>query len=371
MRAVPNDMSSALSPVVIRFGRLGDTLLLQPLLHKLQQRYGRPCRLLAVGAWPEDLYDSQPEVSEVITLHAPHRPLLISPERWRVIRQLRNMREAPIYVCEPQPRALAKICRMLALAGIPADRCVYLTDMPWPGDGHWVDRLLCFGDRTPAAFCGMYGPLMVDLGAAPQLLVSTAERADCDSWLRKRDLAGKQLVLLQPANKRTMRWSGVRHASDDDKCWPVERWAALARNIVTQRPDARVVLCGCPAEAGYLEEIRAASAHPAVTSAAGELPLGRLKALMAVAHSMVSVDTGPAHLAAAVDCPLAVLFGSVPPSQWAPRSANSKVTILGGPPHSTRVDAITLEQVMDAWHGLSVRPVAWRAAAAVTAAAAY
>jgi heptosyltransferase-2/heptosyltransferase-3 len=165
-----------------------------------------------------------------------------------------------------------------------------------------------------------------------------------------------------------MRWSGVRRANDDDKCWPVERWAALAQAIVTQRPDARVVLCGSPAEAGYLEAIRVASAHPAVLSAAGQLPLGRLKALLAVAHSMISVDTGPAHIAAAVDCPLVVLFGSVPPSQWAPRSANSKVTLLGGPPHSTRVDAITLEQVVDAWNGLSVRPSAWRGAAAVAAA---
>jgi ADP-heptose:LPS heptosyltransferase len=362
-------MSSALSPVVIRFGRLGDTLLLQPMLHKLQQRYGQPCHLLAVGNWPEALYANQPEVDEVIALRDSHRPLLLSPQRWQAIRWLRGMRGAPVYVCEPQPRPLAKIRHMLTLAGVPATHCEYLTDMPWP-DGHWADRMLCFADRTPAAFSGQFGPLAVDLGAAPELQVSAAERAACDGWLRARGLNGQTLVLLQPANKRTMRWNGVRHADDDDKSWPVERWAGLARAIVQRRPDARVLLCGCPAEAVYLEEIRAAAACDAVEVAAADLPLVRLKALLTFAHSMVSVDTGPAHLAAAMGCPLVVLFGAVPPSQWAPRGAHgSAVRVLGGPPQSGRVDAIPLESVVATWRDLPARPVAWRGTTAVSAAA--
>ncbi|MFC5742555.1 glycosyltransferase family 9 protein [Dyella tabacisoli] len=348
-------MSISHSPVVIRFGRLGDILLLQPLLQELHRRYGMPCRLLAVGTWPAPLYAKQPEVGEVIALEAAHRPLLLSVQRCRAVLALRRMRDAPFYICEPEPRALAKIRRMLALAGVAQDHCVFITETSAMSEVHWVDRMLAFGMHTPKAFTAVAKPAAATV-AAPRLQVCAAECADLDHWLDTHGLRGHPLVLLQPANKRTIRWSGVRHAADDDKSWPVERWAALTQAVLARRPDARVLLCGSPAEAAYLETIRIACGDPAVITVAGELPLGRLKALLSIAHSMISVDTGPAHIAAAVGCPLVVLFGSGSPLQWMPRSAcQSAVSALGGPPLSRRVDAITLAQVIVAWQQLPPR----------------
>lgn len=357
-------MPNAPHPLVIRFGRLGDTVLLQPLLHKLQQRYGEPCDLLAIGAWPVDLYAGQPEVAEVFALRAPRRPLLLSRERWHAIGWLRERRDAPVYVCEPRPHALMRIQRMLRLAGVSAAQRAYLLDLPLQEREHWVDHLLRFGDCTPSAFRDRCDALTVDPGAAPQLQVDAATRSDCERWLYARGLHGRPLVLLQPANRRTLRWNGVRAMSCDDKAWPVQCWAALAWTILETLPSARVLLCGSPQEADYLEGIRAITASEAVLSLADELPLARLKALLGCAHSMISVDTGPAHLAAAVGCPLVVMFGAASPAHWAPRAApGSVVTVLGGLPHDMRVDALTAEQVADAWRSLPPRHARWRAVA--------
>jgi heptosyltransferase-2/heptosyltransferase-3 len=340
--------------VVIRFGRLGDTILLQPLLHKLHLRYGGPCRLVSLGGWSRVLYEDDGDVAEVRHFDRQHGSLWLNPQRLRVALALRRMREAPFYICEPDVRTRTKVRPMLALAGIPAQHCVFIEDVPQQTGEHWVDWLLRFADQTPAAFAGTAAAPA--LTAAPRMEPTESEREALHIWLAERELSGHPLVLLQPANKRTMRWNGVRHADDDDKSWPVQRWAGLARAVLEWLPEARVVLCGSSAEAAYLETIRAAAAHPQVVAPAGGLPLGHLRAMLEIAHSMISVDTGPAHLAAAVGCPLVVLFGNRWPWMWAPRSAwGSPVTLLGGLPAISRVDQISMESVAQAWWRLPPR----------------
>jgi heptosyltransferase-2/heptosyltransferase-3 len=352
-------MSKPIRPLVIRFGRVGDMILLQPLLRRLHARYGQACELLGIGKHSPELYRDQPDVAGVMSLLSHHRPFALSPEQWRVVRAMRRMRDVPVYVSEPQAGSLARIRMLLKRAGIPEDHCVFLNDIPLPEAGHWIEHLLTLADSTPPAFRDRFGDVTSTTSHVPAFEVTAQERADCDRWLAARGLAGHPLVLMQPSNKRTMRWNGVRKASDDDKSWPIDNWAKVVAAIHAKLPDAHILLCGSPPEANYLESIRTGMAQPNVEVVAIELPLPRLRALLAVAHSMVSVDTGPAHLAAAMGCPLVVMFGSVAPSHWTPRaSAPEAVHTLGGPPRSRRVDAVTPDEVIDAWRGLPPRTAA-------------
>ena len=135
--------------------------------------------------------------------------------------------------------------------------------------------------------------------------------------------------------------------------WPAEHWAALCREIVARLPHAQIVLCGTPSEAGVLDDIRRAAALSHVHIAADDLPVRRLLALLERAHSMVSIDTGPAHAAAAMGCPLVVLYGVASPSNWAPRSGSgSAVVTLVSPNGSARVADMSSASVADAWRAL-------------------
>ncbi|MEO8746972.1 MAG: glycosyltransferase family 9 protein [Rhodanobacter sp.] len=341
------------SPVVVRFGRLGDTVLLQPLLRRLSARYGQPCRLLSIGNWSSVLFSSQPEVGALIELKSQYGPLCMRPGRWKAILALGRLRDCPFYIAEPAFRTRTKLRPMLKLAGIAAENCQFIEDLPMHDDEHWLDWLSRFSGVTPAAFRERFESAAAEPCGAPALGVSHAERTDCDGWLQSRGWAQRPLLLLQPANKRTMRWHGVRAAADDVKSWPAERWAELARAMLEAVPQAQLLFCGAPAEADFLRQLRSAirPATPAIEVAA--LPLGRLKALLAIAHSMVSVDTGPAHLAAAVGCPLVVLFGGRSPRMWAPRSGpGSRVSVIGGLPEVQRIDQIDVATVIEAWRGL-------------------
>ena len=190
---------------------------------------------------------------------------------------------------------------------------------------------------------------------APRLYVGDADRADLDRWLHEHDLAGKPLVLVQPGNKRTLK-RGRAGQLGDDKTWPNERWAALIHAVLARDPRIHVVLCGVAAEGAVLREIARAADSERVIESSQELPLRRLLALCERAIAMISVDTGPAHAAAAMNCPLIVLYGAASPAQWLPRSpGGSAVIALGGPPQRTRVAQIDLDEVLAAWAKLPLR----------------
>src|SRR5690606_15089613 len=152
----------------------------------------------------------------------------------------------------------------------------------------------------------------------------------------------------QPGNKRTHK-RGTVATRQHPKHWPAPRWAELAGAVLQHLPQARVLLCGSPREHGVLEEIRRACSDARVHNLARMLPIPRLFALLERAHSMVSVDTGPAHAAAALDVPLVVLFGPAPVQQWRPLG-RAAVRVLGGARGAdSRVEDIQADDVIAAW----------------------
>lgn len=343
-----------LTALVIRFGRLGDMLLQEPLLHLLHHRYGHACRVLTRGSWSDTLYSGHPDVAEVWQLLARHKPVWISPERWWVIVALHRHR-GPIYVSEDTRSGLKRVRELLRLARVPADRCVFINDSYVSPTEHWIDQMQRFGRTTPAAFNAADYPCDdAYLHSAPRLYLDAADHADADAWIKRRGFDGAPIILLQPGNWKTKRWG--RNSNIDPKFWPIQYWVDLLRAMHADLPTAHLLLCGSPVETGILDAIRQATHVRNVEIATHDLPIRRLLALLERAHSMVSVDTGPAHLAAAVGCPLAILYGSYSPARWDRRSPFGKPVVnLGGPPQYVRVSDIPSDQVIAAWRKLQIR----------------
>jgi lipopolysaccharide heptosyltransferase II len=94
--------------------------------------------------------------------------------------------------------------------------------------------------------------------------------------------------------------------------WPPERFAEVARALAT-RTGALVVVTGSASEAGVVDTVRSLAAHPRVVGRAGALSLGEMGALVQSADLLVSNNSGPVHLAAALGTPVVDLYALTNP----------------------------------------------------------
>jgi ADP-heptose:LPS heptosyltransferase len=140
--------------------------------------------------------------------------------------------------------------------------------------------------------------------------------------------------------------------------WHLDRFVQVIRQAHDVLGCA-IALVGTSADAGAIEEIRAA-AGGAGSSLAGRTSVTELAALLAMSDYAVSLDTGTMHVARAVGVPMVVLGPSWQrPVEWMPLGV-PQVRILRGPdrddvPPGYRLDEIAAEHVIAALMELMTR----------------
>src|ERR1700687_1215878 len=135
-------------PIVIWFGRVGDLILLSALLEVLHRRFGSACHVIGAGSWPAQVYSSHSVVARFSCLHR-YPAWGFAPAWWRTRRALRASRADPVYVCETDPRKLARIRRLLSFSGTEPARCVFLAPESSPGAAYSVDAQTGLGTALP------------------------------------------------------------------------------------------------------------------------------------------------------------------------------------------------------------------------------
>lgn len=103
------------------------------------------------------------------------------------------------------------------------------------------------------------------------------------------------------------------------KRWPVDQFIAAAREI-QQRTRCTWLLFGGKSDARITNQIESALPHPelAVFNLAGKTTLRELMALLKLCRVVLTNDTGPMHVAAALGTPVVVPFGSTSPELTGP-----------------------------------------------------
>jgi len=182
-------------------------------------------------------------------------------------------------------------------------RCIIHYD-PFPADDagiHMIDHFLHVLDSLGITYTD----------TIPKIFLNDEDIRFGEDFVKDR-IAGskKMLIAIHPG-------SGSRQ-----KCWPIERFAALI-NRLNQELQAHIIVISGPADQEIVEGLNA-GIHDDFTLT-DQLPLAKLAAVIKRCNFFIGNDSGITHLAAALGIYTIALFGPTDPKIWGPRGESVKI----------------------------------------------
>lgn len=331
--------------------RIGDIVRSTALFRLLRRRY--PTAYIAcLAAEPGDqILKRDPHIDTVIVM--PHRE----------IREILARKETVLHMCFPVFKTLDAlklqefdlIINPYSEFGAMAARYLnpkYMLGHAMRADGTYVNygkeaaRFYLIMNNIENArgesrinFTCLYLNILKDLGIdfTPQDIASRIycgidNRYFADEFLKKNGFDAKKITIGMQLG-----------AFIKEKMWPVKNFIELIKRI-SARWDVNIILNGSKHEAETLVEQTVAAVDAPLIVAAGKTTLMQAAAIIERCDFFISNDTGPMHIAAAVEVPVIALFGSthtVPHESYPWGDNHEAIT-------EKRIEDISVERVFEA-----------------------
>lgn len=317
-RQPPSDVEPPPKRVLLfRLERIGDLLMTLPAIDAIRARLPDAELRLVVGSWNAPLAHCLPAVDAVETFDVPWlsrdrpgstlRAAAAQSAAWR-----RHDYDLAINF-EPDIRSNALVAASGAQRRVgyaSGGGAGFLTDaLDYDRTIHSsanAQRLV--DDALPAE---RYPPT-ADASNAVPFVVPQSARETADHLLAAHRGDGP-LVGINPGAGRLV------------KEWPPERFAGVAAALAAD-DGATVVLLGGDGDRPQADGVRQAlPSDAALIDLVSQAPLVELAAVLARLSVLITGDTGPAHLAAAVDTPVVTIFGPTDPNRYRPLTQHAQV----------------------------------------------
>jgi len=282
---------------------MGDVIMSGPAIRALKETFGAKITLLT-SSMATGITSMMDEIDEVITFDFPWIKSEIVdnatsfPELTKQIRA-HNFDAAVIFTVysqNPMPAIM-----LAYLAGIP-NRLAYCRENPYQLLTHWVP------DEEPYTF--IRHQVKRDLDLVAQIGAYTVKekltlKVNYCLWEQVNNKL--QPLGFDPVNKWLILHAGV---SEPKRQFPVERWVETAKKLINA--GYQIILTGSKSEKDLTHQLQQKIGDRSF-STGGLFTLNELVALIDKASILVSVNTGTAHIAAAVGTPLIVLYALTNP----------------------------------------------------------
>jgi ADP-heptose:LPS heptosyltransferase len=300
--------------LVLRLERIGDLLMTLDAIRDARSAWPGAEIDLVVGSWNASLASLIADVTRVESLDVPWLAREGAGHPWpTLVRRARAWRRRAYDVVlnfEPDIRS-----NLLAwLSGAPR-RVGYWTG----GGGHFLTDAAAY---APTLHVAANARRLVERATGTRALADEDSRDSLPRLVPPADAVDRARVVLG-TNRRPLiglHVSGGRAS----KQWHVDRFAAAA-TALARAHDATIVLTGAAADRPLVDLARRALTGISYVDASDALDLPALAALMAELDVLISSDTGPMHLAAAMGTPVVALFGPSDPRRYGPLVASAQI----------------------------------------------
>lgn len=296
--------------LVARLGLMGDTLMATTILAALQRLYGENIEIdwLAKAGISAKIIRLDQRINQVFTLRHRKPPRWLSLEKQRLVKQLQQRAYDLVINIEFSSHLDDVLTGLVTDAG----RYIHFAALkPQPEPRHAVEQMQ---QRFKLAWPEINSDTDTDIdwsSFAPSLQLEAGDT-----------LSASEIVVLHPGFSHLPE-SAHKHGPRYHRGWPLEHWCQLAQALLQR--GYRIQVTGAPDEEPWLQSLLQIDGVENRLC----LDLGEMIADYRRAQGIVCVDSGSAHLAAALGCACCSLYGPTDGDSTGPyRVNNQAISIL-------------------------------------------
>ncbi len=294
---------------------VGDAVMTVPALRELRRVLPHAHITLATRSWAEGLFSDADFIDDLLIYDRRSRDFRAVARQTREWRR-RRFDLALLFQNAFEAALIAAAARVPVRIGYATDgrRALLTHALPlpdWREERHEVFYYLNIVGELEEM---LYGASQIEKHE-PQLALNISEERKTQA----REFLSSEGVMMTGALVALCPGSTNSRA----KRWPAERYAALADRFIAET-GANVLLIGSPGEMEVSREVEKQMRHRPVMLT-GRTDLAQAVAVLSLADVLITNDTGPAHISAALNRPTLVIFGPTDPRTTRPFSSIAEI----------------------------------------------
>ena len=277
--------------LIIRLSAIGDCVMASPLAQALRAHFPDAHIAWVVQDKSRAVVEGNPYIDEVIAWHGGLSDVfrvarIVRAKKFDIVLEVQGLLKSTLLMAlSGAPRrlvspAFGKLARLFA---------TQIVNHP-PGWIYPPDRYLYWAKALGAPIPNQ-AQLTVPIG--------DEDRAAAEQFLREHDAGNAPIIGINPG------------CSAMNRKWSADNFAQTAQLLADQFPDAKFVLLGGPQDRDDTAAIARALPPDKTLDAAGKLSLRATAALIQGCDAMLTNDTGPMHIAVAVETPVVAICGPI------------------------------------------------------------
>jgi len=289
--------------LILRAGQLGDTVWASSIIEPLRKQFGQHIRIhWAAKSGIGNLFEHDNRIEKIYHLTNRKIPIPFNLRKVSIIQE--SLREPYDLIINLEFGNIMNDVMRFTRARHKVGQPYSYVDTQ--SRQHVVEKLNLF-------FESFLKPGSLDV-ALPSILGAPLSQIN-----EKFNLPSKYIVVV-PSNSHHKR-SSKRNL----RAWPNEHWKSLFK--VLQSKNIHTIIVGGSGEEAFFQQFEPLPAN--IHSLVGRTSFSELSGIITHANAVITTDTGPGHIAAAVNTPVLAIIGPTDFRRTGPfKSVNNKVSIL-------------------------------------------